>query len=92
MARKKSTVAAVVPEDAFDAVAAGPTLEPVKVNNANASELKIACDDAVRRVRMDSRNHRIKPQLTSLLLAAVFIGNSTFRGLISSVRGTPIRM
>ena len=27
-------------------------LEPVKVNNANAAELKIACDDAVRRVRV----------------------------------------
>ena len=27
-----------------------PELEPVKVNNANLTELKIACDDAVRRV------------------------------------------
>lgn len=26
-------------------------LEPVKVNNSNLQELKIACDDAVRRVR-----------------------------------------
>lgn len=29
-------------------------LEPVKVNNANLTELKIACDDAVRRVRQNA--------------------------------------
>ena len=28
------------------------TLDPVKVNNASVIELKIACDDAVRRVSL----------------------------------------
>lgn len=33
-------------------IAVDVKLEPVKVNNASIAELKIACDDAVKRVRL----------------------------------------
>lgn len=33
-------------------VAITTPLDPVKVNNANLTELKLACDDAVRRVSL----------------------------------------
>jgi len=38
-----------VPETPSVAVPHGETLDPVKVNNASLTELKIACDDAVKR-------------------------------------------
>ncbi|KAF8306711.1 hypothetical protein DL93DRAFT_2065327 [Clavulina sp. PMI_390] len=50
-------------------VSAATTLEPVKVNNANVTELKIACDDAVRRYFSRPDQFRTRHRHTDVRLA-----------------------